>query len=59
MSGLSILIEKPARRAELACYVLPKGLETMWLTAMRHGWALKRDSRSDFLVSISLFDPLL
>jgi hypothetical protein len=30
MSGLSILLEKKARRAELALYVLPRAGDSLW-----------------------------
>ncbi|KAJ7691575.1 hypothetical protein B0H17DRAFT_934866 [Mycena rosella] len=36
-TGLALLIEDRRRRAELAMYVLPKGLESLWLTARGHG----------------------
>ncbi|KAJ6608213.1 hypothetical protein B0H10DRAFT_2068601 [Mycena sp. CBHHK59/15] len=36
-SGLSILVEDPRRRAELAMYVLPKGLQTVWVAARGRG----------------------
>ncbi|KAJ3295558.1 hypothetical protein HDU79_008905 [Rhizoclosmatium sp. JEL0117] len=37
-SGLSILIEKKGRRAELAMYVLPKGLQSLFLVCQRRKW---------------------
>ncbi|KAJ7640754.1 hypothetical protein DFH06DRAFT_621402 [Mycena polygramma] len=37
MTGLALLIEDPRRRAELAMYVLPKGLESLWVLARGHG----------------------
>lgn len=30
MTGMSLFIEAPRRRAELAMYVLPKALESYW-----------------------------
>ena len=30
LCGLSVLIESPSRRAELACYVMPRALQTAW-----------------------------
>ncbi|KAI3615700.1 hypothetical protein WG66_011736 [Moniliophthora roreri] len=33
LSGLALFIEEKRRRAELAMYVLPKGLESLWLIA--------------------------
>lgn len=32
LGALSLLIEEKRRRGELAMYVLPKGLESAWLT---------------------------
>ena len=37
LSGLSLLIEAPRRRPELAMYVLPKGLESGWRVARGQG----------------------
>ncbi|KAJ3101565.1 hypothetical protein HK100_004519 [Physocladia obscura] len=37
-SGLSILIERKDRRAELAMYVLPKGLQSLFLVLQRRKW---------------------
>lgn len=51
IAGLSIFIEKPQRRAELAMYVLPKGLETLWVTAQGHGWVMRTGNYGDILVS--------
>ncbi|KAF7360547.1 hypothetical protein MVEN_00785800 [Mycena venus] len=36
-TGLALLIEDRRRRAELAMYVLPKGLESLWVVARGHG----------------------
>lgn len=36
--ALSLLVEEKRRRGELAMYVLPKGLESAWLTARGRGW---------------------
>ncbi|KAF8885816.1 hypothetical protein BD779DRAFT_1442157 [Infundibulicybe gibba] len=38
MAGLALFIEEKRRRAELAMYVLPKGLESVWRTARGRGW---------------------
>jgi len=37
LAGLAILIEEERRRAELAMYVLPKGLESAWAAARGRG----------------------
>ncbi|KAJ7126265.1 hypothetical protein C8R44DRAFT_781501 [Mycena epipterygia] len=37
LAGLSLLIEDQRRRGELAMYVLPKGLESAWVTARGRG----------------------
>ncbi|KAJ7211172.1 hypothetical protein GGX14DRAFT_623662 [Mycena pura] len=37
LAGLALLIEDRRRRAELAMYVLPKGLESLWVTARGRG----------------------
>ncbi|KAJ7126249.1 hypothetical protein C8R44DRAFT_122869 [Mycena epipterygia] len=36
-TGLALLIEDRRRRAELAMYVLPKGLESLWIAARGRG----------------------
>ena len=41
LSGLSLFIEAKRRRAELAMYVLPKGLESAWLVARGKGLVFK------------------
>lgn len=38
LCGLSLLVEAPKRRAELAMYVMPKALESAWVTARGRGW---------------------
>ncbi|KAJ7168305.1 hypothetical protein C8R43DRAFT_1158470 [Mycena crocata] len=37
LAGLSLLIEDQRRRAELAMYVLPKGMESAWVAARGRG----------------------
>ncbi|KAK7044527.1 hypothetical protein R3P38DRAFT_167822 [Favolaschia claudopus] len=37
-TGLALLIEDRRRRGELAMYVLPKGLESLWVVARGHGY---------------------
>jgi hypothetical protein len=51
VAGLSIFIEKPQRRAELAMYVLPKGLETLWVTAQGHGLVMRTGNYGDILLT--------
>jgi hypothetical protein len=36
-TGLALLLEDPRRRAELALYVLPKALESVWAIAFGRG----------------------
>lgn len=36
--ALSLLVEEKRRRGELAMYVLPKSMESAWLTARGKGW---------------------
>ncbi|PVF95509.1 hypothetical protein CPB86DRAFT_711129 [Serendipita vermifera] len=38
LCGLSLFVEAPRRRAELAMYVMPKALESAWVTARGRGW---------------------
>ncbi|KAJ7635012.1 hypothetical protein FB45DRAFT_830570 [Roridomyces roridus] len=38
LTGLALLIEDQRRRAELAMYVLPKGLESLWIAARGRGY---------------------
>lgn len=35
----SLFVDHARRRAELAAYVLPKGMESMWSVARKRGWA--------------------
>jgi hypothetical protein len=37
LTGFALLLEDRRRRAELAMYVLPKGLESLWVVARGHG----------------------
>ncbi|EGN94945.1 hypothetical protein SERLA73DRAFT_187212 [Serpula lacrymans var. lacrymans S7.3] len=41
LGALSLFVEEKRRRGELAMYVLPKGLESAWLTARGKGWVFK------------------
>lgn len=36
--GLSLIVEEPRRRAELAMYVLPRGLESAWSMMRGRGY---------------------
>lgn len=38
LCGLSLLVEAPRRRAELAMYVMPKALESAWVSASGRRW---------------------
>ncbi|KAJ7785369.1 hypothetical protein DFH07DRAFT_8600 [Mycena maculata] len=40
LTGLALLIEDRRRRAELAMYVLPKGLESLWIAARGRGYVV-------------------
>lgn len=51
-SGFAILLEERRRRGELAMYVLPKGLESMWVMARGKGLVFKTGQFSHSLVSI-------
>jgi len=41
MAGLSLFVEEKRRRGELAMYVLPKGLESVWIMARGKGWVFR------------------
>lgn len=38
LTSLSLFVEHPRRRAELAAYVLPKGMESAWSVARQKSW---------------------
>ncbi|KAJ3504032.1 hypothetical protein NLJ89_g8152 [Agrocybe chaxingu] len=40
-AGLSLFVEEKRRRGELAMYVLPKGLESIWVMARGKGWVFR------------------
>jgi len=50
LSGLALLIEERRRHGELAMYVLPKGLESVWLSARGHGWVFKTGNYGDSIL---------
>lgn len=56
-SGLSLFIEEKRRRAELAMYVLPKGLESLWIMLRGHGLVFKTGKWGETLVSPLLLEP--
>jgi len=50
-SGLSLFVEEKRRRAELAMYVLPKGLESLWITLRGHGLVFKTGKWGETLLT--------
>lgn len=59
LGGLSLLIEEKRRRGELAMYVLPKGLESAWLTARGKGWVFRTGEFGDMIVSPDRRSPFV
>ena len=55
LSGLSLFVEDKRRRAELAMYVLYKGLESAWVMARGKGLVFGTGQHGDVIVSIILF----
>lgn len=51
LTGLSLFVEEKRRRAELAMYVLPKGLESAWSLARGRGLVFGAGRYGDVLVS--------
>lgn len=51
LTGLSLFVEEKRRRAELAMYVLPKGLESAWVMARGKGLVFGTGQYGDVLVS--------
>lgn len=51
MSGLSLFVEAKRRRGELAMYVLPKGLESVWIMARGKGWVFKTGNWGEGLLT--------
>ncbi|KAG9317934.1 hypothetical protein JVU11DRAFT_2167 [Chiua virens] len=51
LCALSILIEEKRRRGELAMYVLPKGLESAWLTARGKGWVFRTGEFGEMILT--------
>jgi hypothetical protein len=54
-TGLSLFVEEKRRRAELAMYVLPKGLESLWIMLRGHGLVFRTGKWGETLVSYFLF----
>ncbi|KAH7887306.1 hypothetical protein F5I97DRAFT_1925753 [Phlebopus sp. FC_14] len=53
--ALSLFVEEKRRRGELAMYVLPKGLESAWLTARGKGWVFRTgDFGEMFLTALGM-----
>ena len=57
LGALSILLEEKRRRGELAMYVLPKGLESAWLTARGKGWLFRTGEFGEMIVSSDRRSP--
>lgn len=55
LAGLSLFVEDPRRRAELAMYVLPKGLESGWAAARGKGYVVGTGEFGEALVSNSCY----
>jgi len=51
LAGLSLFVEDPRRRAELAMYVLPKSLESGWSAARGKGYVMGTGELGEALVS--------
>jgi len=51
LAGLSVLIEAKHRRGELAMYVLPKGLESAWVTARGKGLVFRTGKHGNGLLT--------
>ncbi|KAF8549936.1 hypothetical protein OG21DRAFT_1488152 [Imleria badia] len=51
LGALSLLIEEKRRRGELAMYVLPKGLESAWLTARGKGWVFRTGEFGEMILT--------
>lgn len=50
-AGLALFVEEKKRRAELAMYVLPKGLESLWIMLRGHGYVFKTGKWGETVVS--------
>jgi len=54
ISALSLFVEEKRRRGELAMYVLPKSLESAWLTARGKGLVFQTGHLGEMLVSAQI-----
>ncbi|KAL9713226.1 hypothetical protein Ac2012v2_004467 [Leucoagaricus gongylophorus] len=55
LSGLSIFVEEKRRRSELTMYVLPKGLESLWIALRGRGLVFKTGNWGEIpLAAISM-----
>jgi hypothetical protein len=52
LCGLSLLVEAPRRRAELAMYVMPKALESAWVSASGREWVAEGERAGESLVGM-------
>ncbi|KAK2465891.1 hypothetical protein APHAL10511_001532 [Amanita phalloides] len=50
-AGLSLFVEEKRRRGELAMYVLPKGLESLWITARGKGLVFRTGKWGETLLA--------
>lgn len=50
-AGLSLFVEEERRRGELAMYVLPKALESIWVTARGKGWVFRTGRWGDVILA--------
>lgn len=50
LSGLALFVEEKRRRGELAMYVLPKGLESLWVMARGKGLVFRTGNWGEMLV---------
>ena len=55
LAGLSLFVEDPRRRAELAMYVLPKSLESAWAAARGKGYVVGTGELGEALVGNSRY----
>jgi hypothetical protein len=49
--ALSLFVEEKRRRGELAMYVLPKGMESAWLTARGKGWVFQTGQFGEMILT--------
>ncbi|KAF8956690.1 hypothetical protein BDZ97DRAFT_1850035 [Flammula alnicola] len=50
-AGLALFVEEKRRRGELAMYVLPKGLESIWVMARGKGWVFRTGKWGETLLT--------